>query len=83
MSITDTNGETVVRMQNVWEWAFKLFLGTAPFVIGAAWVHLGSMNAMLMDHDKQIALLKLHVRMQTAAVAPTQPEGAALAQTQQ
>jgi hypothetical protein len=44
-------------MRNLWEFGFKLFLGTAPFVMGAAWVHLTAMNHMLMEHDKQIARL--------------------------
>jgi hypothetical protein len=49
----------------VWEWAFKLFLGTGPFVLGAAWIHLTAMNAMLLQHDKEIALLKLQVGLRT------------------
>ena len=77
MSITDTQGETVIRMHNVWEWAFKLFLGTGPFVLGAAWIHLTAMNAMLLQHDKEIALLKLQVGLRTRTPAPETPPAAA------
>jgi hypothetical protein len=70
--ITDTDGNTVIRMRNLWEWAFKFFLGTAPFVLGAAWVHLASMNAMLMQHDKEIALLKLRTGLQSEGLAAPQ-----------
>lgn len=68
MSITDGKGETIVRMHNLWEWAFKLFLGTAPLVLGAAWMHLASMNAMLLQHDKEIALLKLQTGLRVAVM---------------
>ena len=78
MSITDTQGETVIRMRNVWEWAFKLFLGTGPFVLGAAWIHLTAMNAMLLQHDKEIALLKLQVGLRTRTpAADTAPSATA------
>lgn len=77
MSITDTAGETVIRMQNVWEWAFKGFLGTAPFVLGAAWIHITSMNAMLLQHDKDIALLRLQVGLQATVTSDTAREAVA------
>lgn len=69
--ITDTVGSTILRMRNLWEFGFKLFLGTAPFVMGAAWVHLTAMNHMLMEHDKQIARLMDKTGLQAAAQGPS------------
>lgn len=79
--VTDSNGDTIVRMRNVWEWAFKAFLTTGPVVLGAAWLHLSTMNAMLIRHDKDIARLMDKTGLHSVRVDSDPPQDPQVAST--
>lgn len=60
MSISDHNGETIVKLSVLWEWAFKLWLVVTPicftgFFGWGLWV-----TTSIYSHDRQIAVLQAH-----------------------
>lgn len=64
--ITDTDGNTILRMRYLWEWAFKACLATAPFVMWTAWVHLTSMNSLINKHDTALGILESRANVNTS-----------------
>lgn len=64
--ITGTDGNTILRMRYLWEWAFKACLLTAPAVGWAAWVHLTSMNSLINKHDTALGILESRMNVNTS-----------------
>ncbi len=59
--LTDTDGNTVIRLRNLWEWVFKAFLCSCLPVLAAAFLQLMAMYTMLNRHESVLSGLQREV----------------------
>ncbi len=67
MSIEDQNGNTLIRVSTLWEWAFKLMIVSVPTGMTALAAFMGWLTLKVLDHDTSIA----HIQGKMEALAQT------------
>lgn len=58
MSITDRNGNDIIRLSTLWAWSFKLLLLMTPIGLGLLWTWGLWITGMSLENRADLRILK-------------------------